>query len=245
MKKTFLWGLAVAALLSIPFAGAALAERAMFVHADNDFVEAKDLSEMYDGETRVLGEGEHQVTIVRSGDEIRITTAGENRVKEIVCRAGIDSCKAIETEDGKTMLLVSRKSDCDGKGDCASHEVRNLHFGPAGGHGNNFVFRGSAMGATACEEGEECDVDVIVRHAGEMLHEMRLDGDAPHVIRWHGKADKAHLRCPEGDATLTVELKEADDTFLCPKHAVPLEKDDTHQRFMKKIEVRSPSANEY
>ena len=39
-----------------------------------------------------------------------------------------------------------------------------------------------------------------------------------------GDGEEVVLRCPEGDTTMRVDLDEADETYLCPKHSLPLEK---------------------
>jgi hypothetical protein len=58
--------------------------------------------------------------------------------------------------------------------------------------------------------------------------EIVADFDSPghgDVMIFHADPldGKTVLRCPEGDATVRVDEEEADDTFLCPKHSVPME----------------------
>ena len=62
---------------------------------------------------------------------------------------------------------------------------------------------------------------VFVGEDGGHPHVMHLDGHA-NVLRFDD--GKVVLTCPEGDAKIHVEQEEAEDTFLCPKHSVPMEK---------------------
>ena len=64
------------------------------------------------------------------------------------------------------------------------------------------------------------DENVFVTSGGD--ENVFVTGIGAHLIReLHG--DGVVLRCSEGDATITVDKEEAEETFLCPKHSTPME----------------------
>jgi hypothetical protein len=180
-----------------------------------------DLSELADGETRVFGAGDKQVTVERNGDEVTITREkrGEE-TRSFTCRIDRDSCKVLTFEDdpAKVMIVMEKSREChDGVGDCAVEvEADAIAVDGAQVLVKKFVDCDS-------QQDDDCAklVDVIVEahphhgHHGEMR------------VRHLGASDDVLLRCPEGDALLHVDKEEAEDTFLCPKHSVPMERVST------------------
>jgi len=62
------------------------------------------------------------------------------------------------------------------------------------------------------------------------------DGGTRRIVVRSGS--QASLRCPEGDVTMVVDRDEADETYLCPKHAVPLERSGGHGAHRILIETK-------
>ena len=86
-----------------------------------------------------------------------------------------------------------------------------------------------AKKVSTCEPGDDdCEgvavVDVDVEVLGGDAHGWVHADKGVRGLKMLGDGDEVLLRCPERDTTMHVALDEADDTFLCPKHSVPLEK---------------------
>lgn len=229
----------------------------MFIGEDGD---AFDLSDLADGETRVFGTGEKQVTVTRDGDEATIVreASGDESGMEITCQLDRDTCK-IMTDDGdpeKIVIMIQKTRECvDGEGDCI-HDIDLMDVGVFGDDVHTIMIRKTVE----CDDEGNCTEDVSHMghpHAeGHAVIEMITDGEHGGEVvvigeggNWVGdhamgnmifisKDDKVTLRCPEGDTTMRVEKTEADDVFLCPKHSVPLEKAKPNQR-VHEIKVRT------
>jgi hypothetical protein len=232
----------------------------MFIGEDGD---AFDLSDLADGESRVFGTGDKQVTAMRSGDEATIVrqASGDESAIEITCHLGQDTCK-IMTDDGdpeKVMIMIQKTRECvDGEGDCDAH-VDLMDVGVFGDNAHTIMIRKTVE----CDDEGNCTEDVS--HMGdphghhgeghaviEMITEGGHDGEVIVVGEggtWTGdhamgdmvfiaSDDKTSLRCPEGDTTMRVEKAEAEDVFLCPKHSVPLEQVKSKGR-VHEIKVRT------
>ena len=67
-----------------------------------DGAEEIDLSDLADGETRVFGEGDRQVTVSRQGDEVTISHPPERdgSPMKIICELDKDECKLLTFEGG-------------------------------------------------------------------------------------------------------------------------------------------------
>jgi len=217
------------------------AAHAWSLHADD--AEEFDLSDLADGETRVFGEGDKQVTVSRQGDEVTIShpPKRDGSPMSLVCDLDRDECKILTFEEGpaRTAIVIRKHVDCGGDDeDCAHVELTNLAIG---GESSRIMIHKSID----CD-GEDCaEAEQMIRLGGKQsfatVHVV-TDGstvdDEQDILVLSG-ADDAHgfvvigaddavmLRCPEGDTTMRVALDEANETYLCPRHSVPLEKVDT------------------
>ena len=65
-----------------------------------------DLADLVDGETRIFGEGEKQVTVTRVGDVVSIDRAehGESHKLELKCDVSQDSCQIITFEENEALV---------------------------------------------------------------------------------------------------------------------------------------------
>ncbi len=204
-----------------------------------------DVSELTDGETRILGEGEKQVSISRSGDEVtirRTQPVEDADVINIVCRIASDSCRVLTFDDDpeRVLIVVQKTRECiNGVGDCD-----NIEIGAFGsGDGQKRILIRKTIDCDGEGEGECRDFSVIrhgAHHGANIVVDTLGDGDATLEeimvlsadgagnVMFFGK-DNVTLRCPEGDTTMHVEKDEADDVFLCPRHSQPLEKVEMHR----------------
>lgn len=222
----------------------------LFMEGDGEVFNLADLA---DGETRVFGEGERQVTVARNGNVATISrpATDDDRKLDIECHLDSDVCK-VTTFDGdsrRVMIMVQKTRECiDGEGDC-EHAASALAFGEASGQ--------IVMHKTiACGEHDE-DCEATIEHlelgdgpghativieratgADAMTQDIILMAEPGAGDVLIMKDDKVTLRCPEGDATMRVEQEEKQDVFLCPKHSVPLEPVKAEKR-MHKIRVKS------
>ncbi len=215
--------------------------------------EAFDLSDLADGETRVFGVGDKQVTVSREGDlaTIRRARGAGDPEMEITCRLSSDTCKVITSEDdpSRVMLVIQKTRECEnGVGDC-DDELLDLDLG---GEGHAVLVRK----IVECDEEGNCEetADVTTHgdaHGHAMIRIEDFEGSLPEDLvfvgedgKWVGdtggkrvvvvgRDDRVALRCPEGDATMRVDKDEAGDVFLCPKHSVPLEQVETKARVHK------------
>lgn len=183
--------------------------RAHAVFIDEDDATEFDLSELAEGEVRVFGSGDKQVTVQRAGDAVTITheKRGQDKTHTFTCLIDRDTCKVLTFDDDpeKVMIVVEKTRECrNGLGDC---DV-SVEAGAIGTDDAHVV----VQKLVECDEGEECAklLDLVV--------------EAHPLVHGPGSPDEVVLRCPEGDATLHVDKEEAEDTFLCPKHSVPLER---------------------
>jgi len=179
-----------------------------------------DLSGLADGESRVFGAGSRQLTAVREGDVVRLVAAknGERKSLDASCKLATDRCQVIthEGDDSNVVVKIERRLECkNGVGDCADVDVVAL------GHGGPGVW---VEKSEDCE-GEDCpqrEIRVVVAGDGEAHGDVVFVGEDPNTVV-HVR-DGVLLRCPEGDATLEVEQDEAGQTYLCPKHSVPMQR---------------------
>jgi hypothetical protein len=225
-----------------------------------DDAEVFNLADLADGETRVFGEGDRQVTVSRNGDVATISrpATDDDRKLDIECHLDSDVCE-VTTFDGdsrRVMIMIQKTRECiDGEGDC-DHAASALAFGEASG-------QITLHKTIACKEHDD-DCEATIQHLslgegpGHATIVIERDGDAGAMTQdvflmaepGSGevmiiKDDKATLRCPEGDVTMRVEREEKQDVFLCPKHSVPLEPVKAEKR-VRKIRVKTKDdANEF
>ncbi len=243
----------VVAVAAILLSGAAMAgERGEWIAKDGEriklhgqhemmFIEeggnAFDLGELLDGETRTFGEGAKQITVSRTGDAITIRReeTDEDSIMEIQCDAERDSCRVMTFDDNpeKVMIMISKTRECvNGVGDCDSIgiDVDTVdHFGD---------------GAHAIVRTVKCGDDGNCKHfdsrgSTEVIAIQDFIGEPGQNMIFHSgmiDSDQVRLACPEGDSTINVSTEEANDTFLCPKHSVPMTKSDNNV-FIRKIHL--------
>jgi hypothetical protein len=273
MKLKLILGLAV--LLSLALVVAVAGDKQVWVSDDGDhhdihgnvmFIgedgEAFDLSDLADGESRVFGSGDKQVTATRDGDVATITRepSGDESSMEITCHLDRDTCK-IMTDDGdpeKVMIVIKKVRECvDGEGDCAV-DVDLMDVGVFGDDAHTITIRKSIN----CDDEGNCTEDVShvggVHGEGHALIEVNAGtgpdgeviviGEGGNWVGAHAAGDmvfisgddKVSLRCPEGDTTMRVDKDEAEEIFLCPKHSLPMEKVETkgrvHEIKVKKVD---------
>lgn len=219
-----------------------------------DGAESLDVSELADGETRIIGAGEKQVSVSRSGDAVtirRTQPAEAADVIDVVCRLGSDTCKVLSFDDDpeRILIVVQKTRECiNGEGDCADLDIEIGSFGEGDGH-NQFVIRKTID----CDGEDDCEDLHMIRHTSHHGANITIDaiGDGEATLNEfvmvgaEGAADvmvsagagnvmfigsdDITLRCPEGDTTMHVEKDEADEVFLCPKHSQPLERVEAHR----------------
>ena len=191
------------------------------VFLEEGAAETFDVADLLDGELRVFGAGADEITVARRGDEVTIERAAESGSAEptIKCRLGTDHCKILTFADApeKVLVLVERTEACEeGAAACGDLHLRHAIAGDA----MQIVLHERVE----CPEGEECE-PVLERSATLVLEALG------------GRPLGALLRCPEGDARITVEEDEAAQVFLCPKHSVPMERVESpaHEVLLERI----------
>lgn len=89
-----------------------------------------DLDELYDGETRIFGYGDRQVTAVREGDKVTISRPQSDKENDVLvtCKIGRDTCKVLTYDDDpeKVAVMIAKTAGCDDGEDCA--ELLRLHM---------------------------------------------------------------------------------------------------------------------
>ena len=200
----------------------------LLVAGDHEKMSNLKLEDLADGETRTFGEGDHKVTVTRTGDQLTVTIAG------------------LEGLHGKHVLLV----DGDHGADVETGEDHLLWIGE---DGKVITIKGAdADGKVMIKtsgDGTEIEKEVHVirigedgeKHAENITIDVMKEGGQPHVIKMiskgdHGHGDKTVLRCPEGDTTMVIDKEDAEETYLCPKHKIEM-KPVVHKVVKKKVEV--------
>jgi len=237
-----------------------LSGNAMFISADGGDADRFDLSEMRDGETRTFGVGARAVTVSRRGDVATISRSASGKevsTIDIACDLDEDTCTVLTFADDpeKVMVAIEKERVCvNGEGDCDAHTGEWVH--DDGAH----VIVEIDCDGDECDELQHLQLEEIHEGMGSfivksdgaegtlnrvMIKRMAEGGEDGHnvfVQRVGGESAAAQrqlhrvhmnstmLRCPEGDATLSVTKEEAEETFLCPKHSTPLEKVEHSQR---------------
>jgi hypothetical protein len=220
---------------------------AVFVSDEN--AERFDLSELRDGETRVFGSGPRAVTATRNGDLVSLarSSSGDDVSRvDVSCSIGSDTCTVLTfpSEPDKVMIAIEKERVCvNGEGDCdhafgsfttGEHvvvdidcdgedceNIHALHLDEMMLDQMNNTFTVDVE-ALAGDEGEPSRIVIRRSGGGDGEGNVWVTG-GPHGVRGH-HGDKVMLRCSEGDATITVDKAEAEQTFLCPKHSTPMEK---------------------
>jgi hypothetical protein len=236
-----------------------LSGNAMFISEDGGDADRFDLSEMRDGETRTFGVGARAVTVSRRGDVATISrsnSGGDVSKIDIACNLGEDTCTVVTFADDPEKVMVAIEKErvgVNGEGDCDAHPGEWMH--EDGAH----VIVEIDCDGEECDELQNLQLDEIHEGLSSFVVKSdRMEGDLNRVLikrmteggedghnvfvqrlgegsAVQRKLHRVHmnstmLRCPEGDATLSVTKEEAEETFLCPKHSTPLEKVEQRQR---------------
>ena len=168
------------------------------------------------------------VTIVRDESD-------ERSKLEIQCDTGRDTCKVITFGDDpeKVMVMIQKTRECvNGLGDCGDLDIDIDHIGESG----HAIIR-----TVKCDDAGDCRHSEKVIGGNEIIAIRDFEG-APHhemMIVHSGNSDSVLLSCPEGDSRIHVDQAEAQDTFLCPKHSVPMV-EASNKHFIRKIRVEHP-----
>jgi hypothetical protein len=211
-------------------------QEGMFISEDG---EKFDLSDLADGETRTFGEGDKTITATRVGDTVTIDREGEGdeRPLKIKCAVDTDTCEVMtfDGEPGKVMIMVKKTRDCvPGEDDCEAIVDVTLDDFELG-EGTHAIIR-----KIHCNDEGDCEKFEDVHGVGEMeIHADVHHGGHGNVMIFKTDevvGNQVMLRCPEGDSTVMIDKEEADETFLCPKHSVPMEK-GAEKVFIKKIRL--------
>jgi hypothetical protein len=258
MRGKLLWGVGIAVIgVSLLLAGS------------GDKAAGKpqkfNLADLANGESRTFGEGDHAMTATRRGDDIEIAyrtdDGGKAKKQTIHCTIGKDSCYAYTIDsDGKSQVVVLDKSGSGKDGD--SKELTKVVLAADGADRKDimvladegdddahFVMSTSDSGITwVTADGTEAKAGAPGATATAttvVTSDSKTGGSGVHVIKL-GDDDQTLLRCPEGDATLTLKKGEENSgPYFCPKHNLKMEAVKGHV-FLKKIEVTDkPKSNEY
>ena len=224
------------------------------VFVSDEGAERFDLSDLRDGETRVFGAGPRAVTATRNGDTVSLsrTSSGDDvSVIDVNCEIDSDTCTVLTfpNDSEKVMIAIEKERVCvDGEGDCdfefGTHmaeghvvvdidcdgeecdDIQALHLDRMMMDKTNNTFTVN-VDAVASMDGEPSRFVIRRTGMGDGDDNVWVTGGGAHMIReLHG--NKVMLRCSEGDATITVDKEEAEETFLCPKHSTPMEKASDH-----------------
>ena len=125
MKNLFTWKITISAVLVLFTATALMAGGNHFIRSGKGEKVSLDLNDLYDGETRVFGEGDHQLTATRKGDVVSLHRAAgsETQALDFECQLDTDVCTILTGEDSdRTMVMVRRVADCADAEDCKQIE---------------------------------------------------------------------------------------------------------------------------
>ena len=168
-----------------------------------------DLADLRDGETRVFGQGAKQLTARRTGDEVVLerVAQGDQEALRVSCRLPSDHCSVVTFADEpeKVMLVVEKMRTCVGDdAECSADIDVDLMSSGIGSSAHRVIVENVECKGDDCTAVESGPAVVRIRHSAD--------------------SDTVALRCPEGDTTMRVARDDADATYLCPKHSVPLER---------------------
>ncbi len=230
----FIAAVSIALLAAVPGAGKA-----------SDAPQKFNLADLADGETRTFGEGDHAITATRNGDDVTITYKGDSKAgtHTLHCTAGKDSCFAtILGTDGKTPMVMLSKS------------------GPAGGNSHPKVATKVVLLGDDADPKKLGDLDsddesgdpMVVSSDDSGMVWVTSDEDTStpgthsgvRVIKIVTDAGTV-LRCPEGDATLTLKKGEENTgPYFCPRHNLKMEPSKDPVVISQKIKLEKHSGTQ-
>jgi len=183
-----------------------------------------DLADLADGETRIFGQGDKQITARRNGDEVLLgrPARGDQSEMRVTCRLSSDRCAVVTFDDepSKVMLIVEKSRECVGDDAECEDEVDILSG--VGGPGAHVIVRKVECDGADCREIEDELGGIAGAAERGTVKVVRAGASGEIMVVESGS--RVSLRCPKGDTTMRVERDEADKTYLCPKHSLPLEK---------------------
>jgi hypothetical protein len=229
-----------------------------------DAPEKFNLADLADGESRTFGEGDHAVTATRKGGEITITLRSDSPKggkETFTCAVGKDHCYVMTRgEDGKGQVVVLSKSDAgkDGKktvttrvvasGDSAG-EKNIMVFTPDDGDENVIIkeLEPGMKWVTSQVDVDDDSGEVIIHSDGEGMAVVTTDISETEpgvkVIRIVAEGGTV-LRCPEGDATLTLKKgEEKTGPYFCPRHNLKMEPAKEPVIIKEKVKVEKKSGS--
>ena len=230
MNRKFGWSLGLAVILVSAMAWAGGPHNVFF--SDGERI---DLTDMYDGETRYFGAGDHQITVTREGNEIRITMdrGDGDESRTFRCDVDDDDCFVITTGgDDSARVMIRRKSGSFGLLDGGGSE--NIMVMSAGDHDGNFVFSGGddPSGLHLMFSADDPDFNWV--------QEGDHEGHHARVLRMHVDGN-SFLRCPEGDTTMHLRKGEDDEgPYYCPRHNLELTKVKGHGMLREMLQKVHP-----
>ncbi|MDH3627940.1 MAG: hypothetical protein OEV00_14955 [Acidobacteriota bacterium] len=267
-QKTWIlsWVVMLAAGLTAALAGDGHARSwshsgsAMILHEDG--AESFDVGDLADGETRVFGAGDKQITATRSGNVVTLlrNESGDEKKIEILCNVDSDNCSIVTAGDGDSVAIVVQKTrTCHGNKDECGADPAIADFASGEGLARVIIEKHADC------EGDDCDeFEVLVSGEGHGNHFFHHENNSVvispdgaegewvsedgHDIAIAGpnaiflSADQLVLRCPEGDTTTRIEKDRRHETFLCPQHSVPLEKQKMPS--IRRIKIERPHSGD-
>ncbi len=169
----------------------------------NGEAQVVNLEDIADGEERTFGEGDHQVVVKRSGDQLTVTAGG----KEIACAKGGECAKKMvmisadgeRTETGPHAIWIAKKMIGGDDDEEITVHIDDLDLE----HLDNL----------------EILQDLNIEVDGEAMV-MRIDGghhSLPMLKHIHeGDSDSLRYRCPSDDTELTIDKEQAtQESYLC------------------------------
>ena len=223
-----------------------------------DAPEKFNLADLANGESRTFGQGDYAITATRHGDEVTFTlqrdgTSGGK--KTFACTVGKDHCYVMTRgEDGKGQVVVLSKSDAgkDGKktvttrvvasGDSAG-EKKIMVFTPDDGEEDVIIneLEPGMKWVTSQVDVDDDSGEVFIHSDGEGMAVVTTDISETEpgvkVIRIVAEGGTV-LRCPEGDATLTLKKgEEKTGPYFCPKHNLKMEPSKEPVIIKEKVKV--------
>ena len=216
MKRGWIWGLAIAVICLSP-----LAAVPRYAHEKSDMPETIKLEDLADGESRTWGEGDHSITATRKGEEVTLTVHTRNGEKTLRFTTGKDSSSRMTLDaDGKSLVVLERLE------------------GKAGDDEGTFIITADADESGRVRiHGTGPDAVITTAHVEE-------SGPGTKVIRIVAEGGTL-LRCPEGDATLTLKKGEEETgPYFCPRHNLKMEP-SREPVIMKEMKIeRKPGSHE-
>lgn len=194
MKRSWIWCLAVAVICLSAPAAVPCSGH------ESDAPQEFNVADLADGETRTFGQGDHAITATRKGEEVTLTLPGKKGEKTIRCTVGKDSCSVMAVDGkGENRLVVLTRTGQEG------HDEETFIITAGADESGRVVIHGTGP-------------DALITTT-----DVAGSGPGTKVIRIVAEGGTV-LRCPEGDATLTLKKgEEKTGPYFCPRHNLKME----------------------